>query len=178
MCTCMCVSVSSSVCVRVHVLNTLLRSVSVVIGFVFPEACTRNDWNSPPFLCSSPALSLLYHPPFNSDYNSPLPLPGSYKDPIKKVIRTPAVCDKPSCLYHWWTLLFLSHFEFGFLSHAQSPFLPFSRGGSCASVSMCILARGRRLRNWPMPGTWKCEAPSTLWTENASLTAPTLKCQC
>lgn len=133
--------------VRVHVSDTHLRSVSMVIRFVFPEARTGNDWNSPPFPCSSPALSLLYHPPLNSDYDSPLP--GSYKDPIKKVIHTPAAWDKALCLYHWWTVLFLYYFEFGFLSHAQSPFSFFQHVcvcGSCASVCMCMFAKGRKLR--------------------------------
>lgn len=84
---------------------------------------SMQDCNSLPFLCSFPVLFLLCHPPFSSDYNRPLPFPVSHQDPIKKVIHTPAVWDKALCLYHWWTVLLLSYFEFGFLPHAQPSFL-------------------------------------------------------
>lgn len=167
LCACMGVSVFLSVCMCVHALNTRICSASVVIGFMFPEARTKNDWNSPPSLCSSPALSLLSHTPFNSDYNSPsLPLAASHKDPIKKVIHIPAVWDTAMRFYRWWTVCCLSYFEFGFLSHAHSPFLSFRACASCAWVcnaSTVPVAEERKITHIIAV---KCQVSSAMYSSN------------
>lgn len=129
-----------------HALHTHLCSVSVV-GYVFPEAHMRRDWNSPPFLSSSPATTTVAL------------CTGSNKHPIKKEIHAPAVWDKALCLYHWWTRFFLLYFEFGLLSHAPSSFA-FSMCESCLSACLCRFTKGSKLSTLQLFYAWNILASS------------------